>query len=391
MTIVHADPIEDLRRRTSVKWTAHPADVIPMFVAEMDYPLFPGIRDRLVRMIETSDTGYVSGPALVAEPFAGFAARRWGWQVDAGAVGITTDLSVAIVETLRRLIAPGDGVIVMPPVYPPFFDLIPEAGGTVIEVPLRREPDWTIDLEGVAAALAAGARAVLLCSPHNPLGLAHSRDQLAELARIVEAHDAVVVSDEIHAPLVHPDAEFVPYLTVSDAAAVHGMALHSASKAFGLAGLKCALMVAASDRMRRELAAMPEEVEFRTGLLGATASAVGYADGDAWLDGVREAIVESRGLLEELVAELLPRAVLTVPHAIYVAWLDLSAYGLGEDPAAVLLDRARVALGSGPAFGAQGRGHVRINYACSPELLREALHRIAAALGRSGNARAGIS
>lgn len=380
---VEADGPERLARRTSEKWARYPREIIPMFVAEMDYPLHPAIQDRLTRMIADSDTGYVTGPAEVAGAFAPFAARRWGWEVDPEAVGMTTDLSVAIVETLRQTIAPGDGVIVMPPIYPPFFDLVPEADGRVVEVPLV-EPDaqggWRMDLDGIEAALAAGSRAVLLCSPHNPLGLVHPRADLERLARIVDAHGAVVVSDEIHATLTHPDAEFVPYLDVSPAAAEHGMALHSPSKAFGLAGLKCALMVAGGERMRAALKAMPEEVMFRTGILGAAASEVAYAEGDAWLDGITASLAANRALLAELIAERLPRAVLHEPRATFVAWVDLRAYGLGDDPSEVLRERAAVALGSGPAFGAPGLGHVRVNYACRPELLREAIDRIAAVL-----------
>lgn len=383
MTAIEADGPEHLALRTSEKWARHPREIIPMFVAEMDYPLFPAIRERLTRMIAASDTGYVSGPGAVARAFAPFAERRWGWRVDPDAVGITTDLSVAIVETLRQTIEPGDGVVIMPPIYPPFFDLVPEAGGAVVDVPLLA-PDahasWRMDLAGIDAALGAGARAVLLCSPHNPLGAVFPRAELAELSRIVETHGAIVVSDEIHAPLTHPDAVFVPYLTVSEAAAEHGMALHSPSKAFGLAGLKCALMVAGGTRMRAALAAMPVEVLYRTGILGAAATEVAYADGDGWLDGIVASIVANRALLVDLVAARLPRAVFHEPHATFVAWLDLRAYGLGDDPAQRLLEDAAVALGSGPAFGAAGRGFVRVTYACRPELLREAVERIAGVL-----------
>lgn len=378
---VEAEPIEVLRARTSVKWRTHPDDVIPMFVAEMDYPLFPAIAEALVARIRASDTGYVDGPGRVARPFAAFADRRWGWSVDPADVRITTDVSVALVETLRVAIRPGDGVIITPPVYPPFFELIPEAGGRVVEVPLAHDGSaWSLDLAGIERALADGARAVLLCSPHNPLGLVHPREVLQRLAELAAAHGALVVSDEIHAPLVHPGVDFVPYLAVSDAARATGVALHSASKAFNLAGVKCAVMVPGDDTGRGLLAGMPEEVGYRASLLGAEASAVAYADGDDWLDDTVTALAAGRDLLERLVAEHLPRAVLHPPRATFVAWLDLGAYGLGDDPAVPLLDRARVALGNGPQFGAQGAGFVRVNYACSPELLTEAVRRIAAAV-----------
>ena len=382
-----AEPLENLRRRTSEKWRAHPDDVLPMFVAEMDYPLAPAITAALREAVELGDTGYVNprDPAPRAA-FAGFARDAWGWEVDAERMSITTDVSVVIVETLRRLAAPGDGVIITPPVYPPFFDLIPEAGARVVEVPLRDDgAAYALDLEGIERALAGGARGVLLCNPHNPLGLVHTREELDELARIVARHDGFVVSDEIHAPLTHPGVAFTPYLSVSDAARQHGIAAESGSKAFNLAGLKAAFIVAASENMARMLAELPDEVTFRTGQFGLLATRAGFADSREWLAATLEAIVANVELLEVELAAKLPGAVLRRPSASYLAWIDLSALGWGDDPASVLLERARLALSSGPAFGREGRGFVRLNLACAPELVVDAVDRMAD-LARSGSA-----
>ena len=381
MTDVTADPIDELRARTSEKWTAYPADVLPLFVAEMDYPIAPAVAKAMIDRITASDTGYVGGPGALPAEFAGFAERRWGWTIDTDLVRTTTDVSVAIVETLRQLIRPGDGVIITPPVYPPFFDLVPEAGGTVVEVPLADDGEtWRLDLDGIEAAFASGARAILLCNPHNPLGLVHSRDSLAALAELAQRFDAVVVSDEIHAPLTHPDTAFTPFLSVSDAAREHGMCVTSASKAFNLAGVKCALMVAASERMRTALDTMPLEVGFRTSLLGLHASIASFDESaDGWLDGTIAAIRSNLELLESLVTVYLPGVRFRMPHAGYLVWLDLRALGWGDDPSARALESARVALNPGPSFGEQGKGFARINVACSPEVLSEAILRIASA------------
>ena len=381
MTDVTADPIDELRARTSEKWTAYPADVLPLFVAEMDYPIAPAVAKAMIDRITASDTGYVGGPGALPAEFAGFTERRWGWTIDTDLVRTTTDVSVAIVETLRQLIRPGDGVIITPPVYPPFFDLVPEAGGTVVEVPLADDGEtWRLDLDGIEAAFASGARAILLCNPHNPLGLVHSRDSLAALAELAQRFDAVVVSDEIHAPLTHPDTAFTPFLSVSDAAREHGMCVTSASKAFNLAGVKCALMVAASERMRTALDTMPLEVGFRTSLLGLHASIASFDESaDGWLDGTIAAIRSNLELLESLVTVYLPGVRFRMPHAGYLVWLDLRALGWGDDPSARALESARVALNPGPSFGEQGKGIARINVACSPEVLSEAILRIASA------------
>jgi len=373
-----AQPMSVLRRRSSEKWRTHPDDVLPMFVAEMDFPLAPAIRAALLEAVELGDTGYVDPhDSRAAEAFSAFAADAWGWAPDPSRIAYTTDVSVVIVESLRRLIAPGDGVIVNPPIYPPFFDLVREAGGTVVEVPLLDDGErYALDLDGIDRMLAAGARAVLLCSPHNPVGLVHSRETLTELSRIVARHDAVVVSDEIHAPLTHRGIAFTPYLDVSDEAREHGVAAASGSKAFNLAGLKSAMFVAASDRMTALIRSLPEEVAFRTGLLGLTATREGFAHGRDWLASTLTTIETNFGVLERELATRLPEVRLRRPSATYLAWLDLRALGWGDDPAANALEHARLALSSGPSFGAAGAGYARMNLACAPETIVDAVDRL---------------
>jgi cystathionine beta-lyase len=377
MVDVEADSLQRLRRRTSEKWVEYPADVLPLFVAEMDYPLAPVIAAAITERVALSDTGYVASALPVGEALAGFARRRWGWNVDPTFVRTTTDVSVCIVESLRRVIRPGDGVVINPPVYPPFFHLVSEAGGTVVEVPLLDDgATSSLDLDGIDAAFAAGARALLLCNPQNPLGLVHSADSLASLAELAAKYDVTVVSDEIHSLLTHSTATFTPFLSVSDAAREHGIAVTSASKAFNLAGVKCAIMVAASDRSLRRLDEMSVEVGWRTSILGLHATVAALTAGDDWLDGTLDAIEESKRLLGELLAAELPDVGFRAPDATYLAWLDFRALGWGDDPSIHAL-AAKVALNPGPDFGSQGRGFARLNFACSREVLTEAIHRLA--------------
>jgi len=379
VTPLQALPIDQLRERSSTKWRTYGPDVIPMFVAETDYPLAPAITERLARAVALGDTGYTPPDPGIRDAFAAFARRRFGWEVDPARVRSTADVMMGVVEILRRVTKPGDRVVVTPPVYPPFYDCVPEAEAVIERVPLRDTGDrWELDLAGIEAALAGGARAVLLCNPHNPTGTVHSRESLAELARIVEAHDAVVVSDEIHAPLTHADATFTPFLAASDEAARVGYAVTSASKAYNLAGLKCALMVTASDGTSRVVREMPAEVEWRTGLFGALAGVAAFSESDGWLDAELAALDDNRRLLAELLAEHVPGARFRIPDAGFLAWVDLSALGWGDNPATKILREAKVALHFGPHFGEQGKGHVRINFGCDPELLREAVARIGA-------------
>lgn len=377
---LHALPLSELRQRRSVKWRAYPEDVLPMFVAETDYPLAPAITATLHRAIDLGDTGYTPSDPGIRAAFTGFASRRYEWDVDAAGLRTTADVSMGIVEILRRTVAPGEGVIVTPPVYPPFYDLVAEAGATVCRVPLQHTPQgWTLDLDGIEAAFTEGARAILLCNPHNPTGTVHSRASLARLADIAAAHGGVVVSDEIHAPLVAAGVEYTPFLAASEVAAEVGFAVTSASKAFNLAGLKCALMVTAGDAAASVVRGMPDEVEWRTGLFGALASVAAFSpESDEWLARMIAAIDVNRRLLADLLVEHLPGARYRIPDAGYLAWVDLTDLGWGDNPSARILREARVALHTGPAFGAEGAGHVRINLGCAPEVLREAVERIAA-------------
>lgn len=383
-TPLEALPLHELRERSSTKWRRYPDDVLPLFVAEMDFALAPGITRRLQRAVELGDTGYTPPQPGVREAFVAYAQRRSGWSVDPSHVFWTADVMMGVVEILRRIVDPGDRVVIMPPVYPPFVDTIEEAGAVVERVPLARTEDgWEIDLAGIEAALADGARAVLLCNPHNPTGTVHSRESLAALAEIAATYGAIVVSDEIHAPLTYESGAFTPFTTASQTAADVGYVVTSASKSYNLAGLKCAVMVAGSDARATLLRALPDEVEWRTGIFGAMANVEAYApESDAWLASLLARLDLNRRLLAELLDEHVPGAVYRIPDAGYLAWVDLTALGWGDNPAVKILREAKVALHFGPHFGAEGNGHVRINFACAPEVLREAVERIGA-LARS--------
>ena len=379
VTPLQALPLDQLRQRSSTKWRTYGDDVLPLFVAETDFAPAPAITAALSRAVALGDTGYTPPDPGIAAAYAGFAQRRYGWEVDPARVRTTCDVMMGVVEILRRVTEPGDRVIVTTPVYPPFFECVPEAGAVVERVPLRDTGTaWELDLQGIEAAFAGGARAILLCNPHNPTGTVHSRETLAALADLAARFGAVVVSDEIHAPLTHRDATFTPFLDASPVAARVGYAVVSASKAFNLAGLKCALMVTADDETSAVVRALPAEVEWRTGLFGAIAAVAAFSpESDEWLDAQLAALDANRLLLAELLAAHLPAARYRIPDAGFLAWVDLSELGWGDNPAVKVLRDARVALHLGPLFGEEGRGHVRINFGCSPEVLREAVERIA--------------
>jgi cystathionine beta-lyase len=244
-------------------------------------------------------------------------------------------------------------------------------------VPLA--PGGEFDLDALRAELRAGTRVLLLANPHNPTGRVLPRSELEALAELCAEHDAWVLADEIHAPLVLTGASHTPWLEVSDAARERGVSLISASKAFNLAGLKAALLVTASDRAREVVAALPPLGD-HAGLLGIVGAEAAFTDGDPWLDAVLARLDANRTLLGERLAAELPEVAWSPPSGTYLAWLDCRALGLGDDPADAFLRRGRIALGQGPRYGDPGRGFVRLNFGTSPELVTEAVRRMASAV-----------
>ncbi|WP_104476653.1 MalY/PatB family protein [Microterricola pindariensis] len=392
MNILPCPPTDTLRQqRSSIKWTRFPADVLPLFVAEMDYAVAPAIVDKLVERVRSSDIGYLDGPGELAPAFAAFAGDRWGWNVDPASVHLATDVSVGIVETLRLVLPRGGRVAFTPPVYPPFYELVEEAAASVVEVPLVEVGGaWAIDLVALEREFAGGVDAFLLCNPHNPHGLVHDPATLAELARLAARYDVFVLSDEVHAPLAHPGVTFTPFAPIADSAGGRAATVTSASKAWNIAGAKCALIIAADAATARLLDLLPEEVACRTSILGLHANIVAFSCTD-WLEETVERIVANDRLLDELLRAQLPAAVYHRPSAGYLAWLDLRGLGLGASPYTRILHEARVALNDGAAFGTGGAGFARLNLACSPDTLREAITRIAALVARVATDDAGAA
>ncbi len=369
-------PLERLRDRRSAKWQGYGPDVLPLWVAEMDVELAEPIRERLAAMVADSDTGYAWAGDL-PEVYAGFAARRWGLAVDPGRVYVLQDVMRGVLEVLRTGTAPGDGVVVNPPVYEPFFATVAHAGRTVVPVPLlaREDGGHDLDLPGLERAFAAGARAYLLCSPHNPVGRVWSAAELAAVVALCRRYDVLLLSDEIHGALSYGDA-FVPVHAVPGAE--DAIALASASKAWNLAGLKCALVVAGSARSWDTVTAMGQEVGYGAGLPGVAAARVAFSAGVPWLAQLLEELDRRRRELAELLESRLPDVRYRLPDATYLAWLDCRALGLA-DPHGHFL-RAGVALEPGEKFGTGGSGFVRLNFACSASLLEQAVDRMARSL-----------
>ena len=375
------DPLEVLRQRRSAKWQTYPADVLPLTVAEMDFALATPIADALREAVERSDVGYAMAVPELGRALAGFAGRRWDWDLDPASVTAVTDVGVGVVELLRVLTRPGDAVAISPPVYPPFFDWVAEAGARLVEVPLAcGAAGWRLDLAALEAAFATHPAAYVLCNPHNPVGRVHSADELAALVRLARIYRVTLVSDEIHGPLVLPGATFTPLLTVPGAAEV-AVSVLSASKAWNLAGLKCAAVVTAAPRMAALTDRLPPDTRWRIGHFGVISAVAAFVAGEPWLDQLLLTLDQRRLLLGDLLRQRLPMLSWHPPEATFLAWLNCAALGADDRAREQFLDHGRVALEPGLHFGAAGSGYARLNFATSPGILDQATARMARSAG----------
>ncbi len=372
--------LDALRRRKSFKWRHYPEDVLPAFVAEMDYDLAQPIRDAVTGALAIGDCGYAH-PGELGEAFAAFAAARLGWSPDPARVFPIPDVMTGVAETLVAMTPPGSAVVISPPVYSPFFFRLKFTGRRVVEAPLRQDADgrYDLDLEALDRALAAdGVSAYLLCNPHNPVGRVWAREQLLAIAGLCARRGVILLADEIHAPLVLAGARHVPFLSLDHELTERAVVFTSATKGWNIAGLKCGVAVAGSAALAEMIAQRWESL--LAAHLGVLASVAAFTQSLPWLDAALRQLDGNRALLGRLLAEHLPAIRYQPPEASFLAWLDCRGLGLGDDPAACFLAGGRVALSPGPDFGGQGRGFARLNIGTSPDLIEAAVRRMAASL-----------
>ena len=284
--------LSELKTHRSEKWRSFPADVLPLPVAEMDFPVAEPIRRILREMVDTSDLGYLGPIPELGRAFSGFAERRWGWKADAAQVRIAADVGVGVVEVLRVITQPGDKILINSPVYPNFWTWCAETKLEQVDVPFSQAPEevdgshWHLDWDGIEKAYASGIKAHLISNPHNPLGKVFTRQELTRFADLAKKYGVYVLSDEIHAPLTFSEQVFTPFLAISDAAREVGITITSSSKGWNIAGLKCAIIVTENEKLHEKLNAIAPATHYRASLLGGFASVAAFEEGEPWLDTV---------------------------------------------------------------------------------------------------------
>lgn len=358
-------------------------NLLPFWVADMDFRSPPEVVEVLRGAVDSGVFGYPVMTDGLRDSVAKWQETRHGWKVDAGCVGFTPGVVTGLACAVNAFTSPGDGIVIQTPVYPPFFDVIAGSGREIVENPLLEGDErYEMDYDGLRELLASrpNVKALILCSPHNPVARVWTREELRSLAGICLEHGVVVFSDEIHQDLAFSDAVHVPLALASPEIVPNLVTLVAPSKTFNLAGLASSAWIAegdAAEAMNESIGRMHLE---RLNMLGALAMETAYRKGSAWLDELLTYLEGNRTLVETFLRERLPGAMLKHPEGTYIFWLDFRGYGLSSDGLQrILVEEAGVALNAGTTFGRQGEGFARLNIGCPRAQLEEGLSRIAKA------------
>jgi cystathionine beta-lyase len=376
--------LDILHSRKSEKWHTYPPDILPAWVAEMDFPLAEPIQRVLETAVDHWDVGYpiAARDTGLCETFAARMADRFGWTVDPRRVEILSEVVQGMFVGLEAFAGKGEGVVVQTPIYPPFLSAVEETGRRLVENRLTPSAGgWAIDFDALDAGIDAETRVLMLCNPHNPSGRVYTRSELEALADVVLRHDLIVVSDEIHCDLVFDGREFIPFATLSPEIEARTVTLNSPSKSFNIPGLRCAVAhFGSQELLDRFNGRFPRHIRGGLGVLGLYASIAAWQEGQPWLDEVLPYLQANRDHLVEQLGARFPAIRCHVPEGTYLAWLDCSGLELRGSPAMHFMRKGKVALSDGRFFGDGFEKYARVNFATSREILDQVLDRMARAL-----------
>lgn len=375
--------IIELHRRRGKKWNTYGPDVLPAWVADMDFPVAPAIQRRLREVLDHGDLGYPEDAQAgrVKELLVRRCAQRFGWSVVPARVELIVDVVQGLQMCLQMFTRAGEGAAMLSPIYPPFVSTTRSMGRRTDCHRLTPGADaFEIDWDRLESTIAADTRLLLLCNPHNPTGRVFTRDELTRLAELGFRHDLVVISDEIHCDLVLDGRRHIPFASLGPEIEARTITLLSASKAFNIAGLRGAMMVFGSEALQAAYRSGPKFVRGGMSALGMHATEVAWSECDDWLSALTTYLQENRDLIGRFLASRLPRIGFLPPQATYLAWLDCRSLELGDRLWQTVLEKGKLALNDGRDFGPGGGECLRLNFATSRSLLTEALERLQQAL-----------
>lgn len=386
-------PIEALRARRGTKWNKFPPDVLPAWVADMDFPVAEPIQRAITRLVEQRDYGY--GARLDAESLeAAFAHRMqecFGWSPDPELVQPVSELIQAVFTLLHAFSDAGDGVVIQTPIYPPFLVALEQTDRRLVDNPLADNGTrFVLDVEDLRGKIDDRTRILLICNPHNPSGRVLEREELLALGKLAVERDLTIVCDEIHADLLYPGHRHIPMATLGSEIAARTVTITSATKSFNIPGLRCALMHFGSAELRERFRQrIPDRMLGQVNVVGIDATVAAWREGQPWLDAVMGRLKANRDRVAQFVASELPAVHHYSPEGTYLAWLDCGGLNLPDRPYHFFLERARVGLNDGADFGPRSESCVRLNFATSTAILDQVLERMATAVRGISNGDAG--
>jgi cystathionine beta-lyase len=378
------DEIISRRGTDSIKWNLYGEDVLPLWIADMDFLTAPVVRDALRDRVEHGIFGYVAEPTELREILVERLRRLYAWKVEPEALLFLPSVVCGFNLVHQSVAKRGDGVLFQTPAYFPIRIAPKNARATAQAVPLARRDDgrYEIDFDALEAAVTKKTRMFMLCNPHNPVGRSYSEQELAELGDLCVRHRLTICSDEIHSDFVYDGARHVPIAALSPEIEAQTVTLIAPSKSFNIAGLHSAVAIIPNKELREKVVQAKRGLVPSVSIFGYVGMLAAYRDGEEWFADVFAYVEKNRDFVREFIKVEMPEIQVSPIEGTYLAWLDCREAGLPGDPYEFFLREARVATNPGPIFGPQGEGFIRLNFACPRSTLSEGLSRMRDALRR---------
>jgi len=376
------DQIIDRRSTESFKWKRFDADVLPMWVADMDFRSPEPVIEALHKRVAHGVFGYGGAPDGLREAIQAHLSKRHSWEVMDADISFISGVVTGFTHAIYSLTVPGDRILIQTPAYPPFLSAPNESGRELVMNELVQQEDgsYIIDFDDFEAKAASGVKLFILCNPQNPTGRVFSREELTRMAEICLRYDIVICSDEIHADLVFSASHHIPIASLAPEVSQKTVTYFAPSKTFNLAGLSTSVYVAQSPEMREILSHSMRMLLGHPNIIGLHAALAAYQHGEDWLDQVLIYLEANRDFLAEFVSVELAGVKMWTPEGTYLGWLDCRDLELGMSPQAFFLENAKVGLNDGGDFGKAGEGFVRLNFGCPRALLQQGLTQMQTAL-----------
>ncbi|KKO54234.1 MalY/PatB family protein [Paenibacillus sp. DMB20] len=380
----------DRNRTASLKWDHLRSvfgveDVLPMWVADMDFAAPPAVVRAMHERVEHGVFGYTLQTDSYRDAIAAWMKKRHGWNVASEWIQFCPGVVPAMHLMVEAFTEPGDQVLIQTPVYPPFYRVVEDHGRELVQNPLKQDAqgNYAIDFEDLERSLSGDrVKMMILCSPHNPVGRVWSREELTRIAELCQRHDVLVISDEIHADLVYGPGAHTPFASLSEDAAQRSFICTAPSKTFNIAGLNTANIIIPNDSNRRKFGMAIERYSLGSITpLGVAATEAAYREGGEWLDALLAYVRGNMEYMRDYLHRYLPEIKMNLPEATYLLWLDFRELGMDDKELnRFLIENAKLGLNSGASFGKNGNGFMRLNAACTRATIEEAMSRLNSAV-----------